>query len=413
MKNVLPPREELRDYLLSFDLFRRIGRPEEGEQYVLFHLDRLIHSLQLLPDLPGDVDVLELGASPYFMTLLIQKYLGYRVTPANFFEDYGVPASPGEHLQPLASAAFGENHTFRYRMFNIERDPFPYPDASFDLVLCCEILEHLVMDPSHMLREAHRVLKPGGHIFLSTPNVCNLDNIRALLRGRNFFHAYSGYGVYGRHNREYTPVELADILRAHHFEPAVSVEDVYPHDGWHRWLTRRGPGRNHRDNLFAVGTASGDAVQRHPDWLYTAQWGRPRGNRDRIVMGDGDLLQLGTGWHNFEDWPPVVRWSSRDAVAFLTLPAEPRTVCKIRAWAGSKGATGSVVIAGSAPYRFSLDPGGPQELSIPLPPLTLDDDDARLLEIRLSIDNPFVPARQGGGGDTRELGIAVERLWLE
>ena len=170
MKKALPPREELRDYLLSFDLFRRLGRPEEGEEYVLFHLDRFIRSLEFLPALSGDVAVLELGASPYFMTLLIQKYLGYRVTPANFFEDYGASAKPGEHLQPVASTAFGEDHIFRYRMFNIERDPFPYPDASFDLVLCCEILEHLVMDPSHMLREAHRVLKPGGILRMECPD---------------------------------------------------------------------------------------------------------------------------------------------------------------------------------------------------------------------------------------------------
>jgi SAM-dependent methyltransferase len=347
------------------------------------------------------------------MTLLIQKYLGYRVTPANFFEDYGASAKPGEHLQPVASTAFGEDHIFRYRMFNIERDPFPYPDASFDLVLCCEILEHLVMDPSHMLREAHRVLKPGGHIFLSTPNVCSLDNIRNLLRGRNLFHAYSGYGVYGRHNREYTPRELADLLSAHHFAPAVSVEDVYPHDRCHRWLTRRGPGRAYRDNLFAVGTASGDAVQRHPDWLYWHQWGRPRARRECIVMGDGDLLQLGTGWHNFEDWPPVVRWSNREAIAFLTLPAVKRAFLKIRAWAGPSGATGTVAISGSDPYPFALDPGGPQELSIPLPSLAPADDGTCPLEIRLSIDSAFVPALRDGGGDTRELGIAVERLWLD
>lgn len=395
-------RDEIREYLLSFDMFQRIGRPEEGAEYVRFHLDRLMHSLKLLPALPGNVEVLELGASPYFMTFLIQKYLGYKVTPANYFDDYGIPAKPGVEEQTVASAAFHESHTFRYRLFNIERDPFPYPDASFDLVLCCEILEHLLMDPSHMLREAHRVLKPGGSIFISTPNVCNLDNIRGLWRGRNLFHAYSGYGVYGRHNREYTPRELGDLLQAHHFEPAVSVVDVYPHDRTHRWLTRYGRGREHGDNLFAVGKAYGDTVQRHPDWLYWHQWGRPRLERDRIVMGDGETLQLGPGWHNFEEWPPGIRWTGRSAVAFLA--ASDQTVLKMHAYAGARVTTGSITVGSAAPQAFTLEPRGPHEISVPL-------EGRGLLEVRIAVDNPFRPSEEGGG-DTRELGIAVERIWL-
>ena len=123
----LPPREELLAYLLSFDMFQQLGRPEEGAEYVNFHLDRLMHSLRLLPALPGKVSVLELGASPYFMTFLIQKYLGYEVTPANYFDDYGIPATPGIDEQTVNSAAFHESHTFRYRLFNIERDPVPIP----------------------------------------------------------------------------------------------------------------------------------------------------------------------------------------------------------------------------------------------------------------------------------------------
>ena len=400
----LPSRDAVLEYLLSFDMFQQLGRPEEGAEYVRFHLDRLMHSVRLLPLLPGKVSVLELGASPYFMTFLIQKYLGYEVTPANYFDDYGIPAKPGIQEQTVNSAAFHESHTFRYRLFNIERDPFPYPDASFDLVLCCEILEHLLMDPSHMLREAHRVLKPGGSIFLSTPNVCSLDNIRNLLRGRNLFHAYSGYGVYGRHNREYTKQELADLLKAHNFEPEVSVIDVYPHDRYHERHTQRGRGRDLRDNLFAIGKAYGDAVQRHPDWLYWHQWGRPRTERDRIVMGDGDVLQLGPGWHNFEEWPPAIRWTGRNAVAFIA--ATEQTVLKLRAYAGSRVTTGTITAGGAAPQAFRLEPRGPHEISVPLA-------GSGLLEVRIAVDNPFRPSEEEGSGDTRELGIAVERIWLE
>lgn len=44
-----------------------------------------------------------------------------------------------------------------------------FPDASFDKVLCSEVIEH-IPDASRALREMRRVLKPGGSLVLSTPN---------------------------------------------------------------------------------------------------------------------------------------------------------------------------------------------------------------------------------------------------
>lgn len=48
-------------------------------------------------------------------------------------------------------------------------EKLPYPDASFDFINMCELIEH-VEDPRAALCEAARVLRPAGRIYLSFPN---------------------------------------------------------------------------------------------------------------------------------------------------------------------------------------------------------------------------------------------------
>jgi SAM-dependent methyltransferase len=53
--------------------------------------------------------------------------------------------------------------------------PLPYADGAYDLVILSEVLEHL---PEHrtVLFESSRVLKKGGHLVLSTPNLARLHS---------------------------------------------------------------------------------------------------------------------------------------------------------------------------------------------------------------------------------------------
>ena len=55
-------------------------------------------------------------------------------------------------------------------------EPLPYEVDNFDLVIFTEILEHLHESPIEKLNDIKRIIKPNGHLLLTTPNVMNLEN---------------------------------------------------------------------------------------------------------------------------------------------------------------------------------------------------------------------------------------------
>lgn len=66
---------------------------------------------------------------------------------------------------------------------NLNTEPLPFADASFDLVTCTEVIEHLE-HYRETLREMYRVLKPHGRLVVTTPNILNLKSrIRFLIFG--------------------------------------------------------------------------------------------------------------------------------------------------------------------------------------------------------------------------------------
>lgn len=62
----------------------------------------------------------------------------------------------------------------------------PFEGGSFERVLCLDVLEHLSYeDQPRALAELHRVLEPGGELFVSVPNLAHLQSrVQFLLRGR-------------------------------------------------------------------------------------------------------------------------------------------------------------------------------------------------------------------------------------
>jgi SAM-dependent methyltransferase len=112
----------------------------------------------------------------------------------------------------------------------------PVADGAADVVIMSEVIEHLV-DPDGAVAEARRVLRPGGELLLSTPNLAAWYNRGLLALGiQPVFSEVSLHGVFGRpgrvvagHLRLFTRRALTGFLAAHGFR-CVTVAGARYHD---------------------------------------------------------------------------------------------------------------------------------------------------------------------------------------
>jgi SAM-dependent methyltransferase len=112
----------------------------------------------------------------------------------------------------------------------------PVAGGAADVVIMSELIEHLV-DPDGALEEARRVLRPGGHLLLSTPNLAAWYNRGLLAAGiQPVFSEVSLRAVFGRpgsvvagHLRLFTRRALTEFLTASGFR-CVTVAGARYHD---------------------------------------------------------------------------------------------------------------------------------------------------------------------------------------
>jgi glycosyltransferase involved in cell wall biosynthesis/SAM-dependent methyltransferase len=267
-----PPRETVTvepEYILSW------SPDSAAKSYIETHLTRLEKTLAITPPGgPGD-RILEMGAYLH-ITPALQARLGYG-------EVRGCYYGPAGRVEPRTSTSSeGEHFSCDIELFDAEKDRFSYDDQYFSTVLCCELLEHLTEDPMHMMSEINRILKPGGHLVLTTPNIGSLRAIAAILEGYHpgFFPAYirapeDGTQPEARHNREYTPKEIVLLLLDSGFEVALLEtgpfrDEPKPELAWVRHLLKRYElSQDLRgDGIYAVGRKIGPVRERYPAWLY-------------------------------------------------------------------------------------------------------------------------------------------------
>ncbi len=137
------------------------------------------------------------------------------------------------------SSAARSRRKFPDRVFTGDVTSLKLDDNSFDMVTLWHVVEHL-RDPALVLKEVHRILKPGGRVVLAQPNI---DSLQAALGGSKWFHL-----DIPRHLFHFSPRSLRHLLTKTGFtvirESQYSIEQN-PFGLLQSFLNRLGLPQNH------------------------------------------------------------------------------------------------------------------------------------------------------------------------
>ena len=162
----------------------------------------------VLEMLPAPCRVLNAGAGRGGMSWLLDR-AGYDVTSVDIHPDHFI--------------AEGLN----CEQADLNR-PLEFADDSFDLVLAVEVLEHLE-NPCQFIREAVRVLRPGGQLIATSPNVASLPS-RLLFLRQGLFHYFREDSFRGCYH--VTPIFPWVVERCCSTTNAAVNEVRYSRPGW-------------------------------------------------------------------------------------------------------------------------------------------------------------------------------------
>jgi len=236
------------------------------DSYHKSHERRIARTLQVLTDQRPKGKLLELGTGAIVPLALKRLVPDLEVHVTDFHLD--LPSVDDIHLELC-----GDSMTVKGYRVNLEETALPVADETFDVVLCCEVIEHMDVDPMFMLSEVNRVLKPNGTLIVTTPNAASTWAITKILRGIEpyFYMQYRPYKDPWRHNYEYSIHTLVAVLKAAGFDGDAWTEDSFEEPNYtdiHK-LQASGYTLNHLGvNIFTVARKIGSVQDRYPSAIY-------------------------------------------------------------------------------------------------------------------------------------------------
>ncbi|MEO1102237.1 MAG: methyltransferase domain-containing protein [Pseudomonadota bacterium] len=217
-----------------------------------FHAARFDRTLALVRALGGGRTV-ELGGHPWALTARLLAEPSVNLLATVSAEE--VTAWPDEipvvrHSYRLVDGT-GTEHHYTNVSANLERTRFAlFEDraAAADLVLACEIIEHLTRAPHTMMLNINSWLKLGGLVVLTTPNGAQFNN---PLRIKPKMPAYR-FSNYARHNFVFTMDLLTDLMETCGFKvESANYWSPYARSGGAKLYKRMAelPGRYFKDKF--------------------------------------------------------------------------------------------------------------------------------------------------------------------
>ncbi len=175
------------------------GSDNWAVNYLKAQRERLLQDIAIVQQTnPLQGKVLDIGCAPFYTTIALKK-LGFDIT--------GVDIDPSRFAEILAATQLD------CRKCNFETERLPFADDTFDTILFSEVFEHLRIDLISTTTEIKRVLKPGGKLLLSTPNLLSFNSLfRLFWKGETFsiYKAYEKIATLGHmgHVKEYTATDV-------------------------------------------------------------------------------------------------------------------------------------------------------------------------------------------------------------
>ena len=173
------------------------------DTYIEGHSKRYAHLLNTISqqvaarNVPEPLALLDIG--PGFQTTLIRSLFPELVIDTLGFSD---PAAMG----------FLAESVHKHHEFDLNDYQFDGRDAGlgvYDIVVFCEVIEHLYTMPEKVLARLRPHVKPGGVVIVQTPNAVQWRHRVRMLMGRNPYDRITQYRM--GHYREYTGAELREI----------------------------------------------------------------------------------------------------------------------------------------------------------------------------------------------------------
>jgi len=131
-------------------------------------------------------------------------------------QSMGIGACACDHPRFGIYGDWIEKEGVPYTSFDLTGGELPYATASFDVVTFKQVIEHLPFSAKPTLRSFYRILRPGGLLLLSTPNIVRLSSVFRLLWRKSVHspleHFFESEFPFTGHFREYTMEEIKRMV---------------------------------------------------------------------------------------------------------------------------------------------------------------------------------------------------------